>query len=918
VAVSAAALVLVGWATAPDAHHPVWWPSAGLAFLVLRRRTARPVRGLLVGTAAGVLASTFALHHSASLALGEAAGDLLGALGGGALLAQLPRRGSFGSPRRTLTGWAVSCAVALAGTLTSLLPHLLEGADGFGVDFAQRFLARLCGVVAVAPLAMAASAGWREHGRRLEALVLAPLLVVTSVAAFSVAPGGAQVALVFAVFLPLVAAGLRLPSPGPQVAVFFVSAVAVVASRADTGLFGPAGMEPALQVFLVFVALTTQLVASVTAEREHAFAALAQSEQRFRLMTENGRDLVCLHGPDGNFRTVSASSSSILGREPEELVGQHLHTYVHAGDVLSLEQLLARANASGEPELLRFRFRRQDGTWAWLEMTVQRVLDEAGRPSLQSATRDVSARVRDSEGLRMACQSAGILVFSWDLAHNRMMDEGRFVELYGVDVAAQTDPLQAMLRCVHPEDRASAREALEEALAGRAGYRTRFRVLHPSRGERHLFACGEVERDGAGRPVSMVGVNWDVTDQVRVEDELRAAKESAENATRAKATFLATMSHEIRTPLNGIIGMTDALLPDVDRGNRNAVETIRRSGEVLLAVLNDILDFSKIEAGKLELEQRVCDLEQLLGDLAALFARLTREKGLHLKVAVAPDVGQLVCDPLRLRQVLSNLVSNAVKFTAQGTVSVSCHRLPADAKHPLGAVALEVSDTGIGIPADKVDRLFKEFSQVDASTTRRYGGTGLGLAISRRLVEAMGGAISVRSEAGRGSTFSVVLPLPTAEQLATVQAAEPPRDAPVLDASSLRGVRVLLAEDNAINRRVAVALLGKMGVEVHAVENGRLALEAWRRGGWDLIIMDMQMPELDGLEATRAIRAAEAAGALQTIPILAMTANASPEDRRLCLQAGMDEVVTKPATRASLQSALVRALTPATARRASA
>jgi signal transduction histidine kinase/CheY-like chemotaxis protein len=494
------------------------------------------------------------------------------------------------------------------------------------------------------------------------------------------------------------------------------------------------------------------------------------------------------------------------------------------------------------------------------------------------------------------------------------------VDLFGVDIASQPDPKAAMLACLHPDDRAAAEAELAEALAGRSGYRTRFRAVHPTQGERHIFACGEVERDSSGRAVSMIGVNWDVTDQVRVEAELRKAKEAAENATRAKATFLAMMSHEIRTPLNGIIGMTDALLPDVDRGNRNAVETIRRSGEVLLAVLNDILDFSKIEAGKLELEQRVCDLEPVLGDLGALFARLTKEKGLTLKVELEPGIGRLVCDPLRLRQILSNLVSNAVKFTAEGTVTVSGRRLPADPRFPLGAVALDVVDSGIGIPADKVDRLFKEFSQVDAGTTRRYGGTGLGLAISRRLAEAMGGEISVQSVQGRGSTFTVALPLPTALQLATVQAAEPSREVAVLDASRLKGVRVLLAEDNAINRRVAVALMSKMGVEVHAVENGREALRAWGQGGWDLIVMDMQMPELDGLEATRAIRAAEAEGAFQAIPILAMTANASAEDRRTCLEAGMDEVVTKPTTRAALQSALVRLLVPApaTAHRASA
>jgi PAS domain S-box-containing protein len=909
VAAGMVALTLFGWATVPDAHHAVWWPAAGLAFSHLRARGRSSLWGVLVGAGLGAVAAVALVHADAVLAFAEFSGDLAVALFAAAGATRL-RLGELRGLRRTLSGWGLTGGTALLGTLVSLAPHLVEDTSGFGADFAQRFMARLCGIAAVAPLAMPLRrTDWQGTSKRVEAVTLGVALAVVSAAAFAVAPGGTQVALVFGVFLPLVAAALRLPAPAPQVGVLFVSTVAVIASRADTGLFGPPGMEPALQVFLVFVASTTQLVAAFTSERERAFQALAESERRFRLMTDNGRDLVCLHGLDGAFRRASASSTSILGRDPDELSGRQLLEYVHPGDVLSVSQQLERVVEGQATAMLRFRFRHKEGTWVWLEMTVQPTLDQEGHAALHSATRDISERMRDLERLRLACQSAGIAVFRWDILHDTMVDEGRFAELYGVDLTRQAQPFQALLACLHPDDRASAASALAAALAGSAGYRTRFRALHPTRGERHIFACGEVERDGSGRPVSMIGVNWDVTDQVRVEGELRLARDQARDAVRAKAAFLAMMSHEIRTPLNGIIGMTDALLPDVDRGNRNAVETIRRSGEMLLAVLNDILDFSKIDAGKLELEARRCHLEQVLGDVGSLYARLTQEKGLALKLDASAAVGPLVCDPLRLRQVLGNLVSNAVKFTAAGSITLSCRALIPTASAPAGTVAIDVADTGIGIPADKVGRLFQEFSQVDASTTRRYGGTGLGLAIARRLVDAMGGTLSVNSEAGRGTTFTVTLPLPTAEQLAAAEAAvELVEAVPVLDASSLRGRRALLADDNAINRRVAVALLGKIGLEVEAVEDGRQALTAWARGGWDVIVMDMQMPELDGLEATRLIRAAEAERGLAAIPILAMTANAFQEDRRACLEAGMNDVVTKPATRAALQSALVRLL----------
>ena len=381
-------------------------------------------------------------------------------------------------------------------------------------------------------------------------------------------------------------------------------------------------------------------------------------------------------------------------------------------------------------------------------------------------------------------------------------------------------------------------------------------------------------------------------------EDLMEARDAANAANVAKSQFLANMSHEIRTPLNGVLAMAEVMdRGDLSGAQRERLTIVRQSGEQLLAVLNDVLDLSKIEAGKLELLDLDFELERVAQSVQDGFEPLAQEKGLTFAVEVGPDVaGAWRGDSDRLRQILANLVSNAIKFTPTGEVIARFEA--ADT----GGLRLSVVDSGIGIPQGKILTLFEKFTQADSSTTRQYGGTGLGLAICRELAQLMGGQISVMSEEGKGSTFIVELPFSRAESGGVVEA-----EAAGVDVRQ-RSVRVLAAEDNIVNQKVLKAIVEPMDVELAIVGDGRAAIEAWRSGEFDVILMDIQMPVMDGITAAKAIRSAEAAESRARTPILALTANALVHQVEEYLAAGMDGHVAKPIEITKLYDAMSRVL----------
>ena len=520
------------------------------------------------------------------------------------------------------------------------------------------------------------------------------------------------------------------------------------------------------------------------------------------------------------------------------------------------------------------------------DISQQKQVEKALRDARQEA-------INNAVRLQLAHNSVGMGVFELDLTNGELHWDKWMYPLYGVSEAQFSGAYDAWERCVHPEDIEQAKALLVTAIAETSTFDTQFRIIRPDDGKvRHIKANAAIVTDDTGTPAKVIGVNYDITDKVNTMAVLRQAKQKAESAAQAKSDFLANMSHEIRTPMNAILGGIQLLRSaNLNEPHKTIINNAAFSAQSLLTIINDILDYSKIESNKLTLEKAPFSLKDVINSITYELDALVSNKGIKLITAIEKNVEDgWIGDVVRVKQVLLNIVSNAVKFTSEGEVRVHIHCEQYQTKQ---ALFIEVTDTGIGMSEAMCQRIFERFTQADTSTTRKFGGTGLGMSITQSLVNLMGGELRLNSTEGKGTTVNVILPLtPTPLD----ETGTPVR---TLSTPQLAGVRVLVAEDNAINQAVIEAFLNETNADITLVENGIEAVDTVKREDFDIILMDIHMPEMDGRQAQQHI-----AQLKKHIPIVALTANVMPDDVAGYIKQGFVSHIGKPIEVTTLYSVL--------------
>jgi PAS domain S-box-containing protein len=592
--------------------------------------------------------------------------------------------------------------------------------------------------------------------------------------------------------------------------------------------------------------------------------------------------------PDFPIDYASPNLQELLGIDPEELTSGRVSftSLVHPDDLPGVIEAVATAISSGQPrcEIDDYRLRHADGHWVWVQEAAIIERDESGVPGpCLSYLVDITARrqaevdlAQERDRLELVLEGTRLGMWEWNLKTGEVICDKRWAEMIGYDLSELSRDIATWESRVHPDDIAGCYADIGAHIDGKVDfYENVHRLRHRDGHWVHILDRGRImERDADGHPTRFIGTHTDISPQRRAELEAREAE-------RAKGAFLARMSHEIRTPLNGVLGMLQLLDgTPLDEQQREYLEVIRESGESLLTIIADVLDVSKIEAGEMRLDPQPFVVRRLLRSVADLYRERAITKGLDYRLDIDEEVPEvLVGDGHRLRQVLSNLTSNALKFTEAGTVTIHAG---ATRRGPEAELRIEVRDTGPGI-AD-TDDIWEAFRQADVSISRKYGGTGLGLAISRQLMSLMGGDISVESEVGAWTVFEMRLVLP-------VGAAISRGSASTAATGELPSLRVLVAEDNRVNQLVIAGVLGRLEQEFVVVENGREAVERIERETFDLVLMDIHMPEMNGIEAARRIRALPPG---RQPRVVAISADAFAPGQDLYREARFDGAVSKP------------------------
>ena len=640
------------------------------------------------------------------------------------------------------------------------------------------------------------------------------------------------------------------------------------------------------------------------AGRKRAEEALIESERRFRDLFYDAP--VGYHELDieGRITCVNTTELLMLGYSSEEMIGHHVWDFIGEAEIArkTFAEKLAGIKSLRNVER---SFRRKDGTFMEVQLDDQMLKDPSGRMiGIRATMLDITERKRIDEELktnemRMSEAQRIAHLGSWD--YDAVTGEVKWSEelwrILGLDQREFGLPFEEFLKMVHPDDHDLVKSTYEKSQQSKMDFRYVYRIVHPDETVRVLRADGRVICDEHGEMVKITGTTQDITEQKRVEDDLEQARDAALESTRLKSEFLANMSHEIRTPMNGVIGMTGLLLDtSLTAEQRDFTETINASAESLLTVINDILDFSKIEAGKLRIEKVDFDVAPVVEGPLELLAERAQAKGIEIASLIYSDVPLLLRgDAGRLRQIVTNLLGNAVKFTEAGEVVLSVTKESETPTH--ATLRFAITDTGIGISEKAQRKLFQAFVQADGSTTRKYGGTGLGLAISRQLVELMGGEIGVESKPGAGSTFWFTARLE--KRTDNSAAARPGR-------IELEGLHVLVVDDSQTNRRIIEHQLASWGMHATCVASGAEALKVLRReveagNSYKLAILDMQMPEMDGITLARTIKSDPA---ISDTRLLMMTSLGLRADCEALRQEGICRCLIKPVKQSILFDAL--------------
>lgn len=696
--------------------------------------------------------------------------------------------------------------------------------------------------------------------------------------------------------------------------------------RKDRSLFWAEVVLTALRdeegILLGFSKITRDLT-----ERRRAEDALRESEEQFRSAMENSAIGMSIVSLEGRYMKVNRAVCEILGYSEEELLNLDFQSITNPDDCLNDREMqlsmLEGKTTTGQTEK---RYVHKDGHTVWALVNVSLVRDSAGQPRFFiTQVQDITAQKQATEHARLATQrmqlatQAGrIGIWEVDVPSGRTTWDEQMYEIYGLTPNPSDTSMEKGNRSMHPDDRAKIAAAFSEVLikGERKSRGIEYRIYHGGTGElRFIHSKATTLRDEAGVPHRVIGICWDVTEERRREEALSKAlaqeKElvrQAQAGEHAKGEFLAVMSHEIRTPINGILGFAEILSrsPDIPTEGRDYAQTILDSSETLLRILDDVLDFSRLEAGRLSIEKTPLSPRRLVQEIGALLAPSAREKGLSLGFDLDENTPpSFNGDPARLRQILLNLGVNAIKFTASGSVTFGLRNSATPAGEPF--LDFFVRDTGLGIAADRLDKIFEPFVQADSSTSRRYGGTGLGLTISRRLARLMGGDLVVSSTIGQGTEFRVRLPRHTNEE--TPRRRDDDDTGEALDESfaTRHPLTILVVDDDRVNLKLMLTMIRKFGYQPVSATNGSEAVEVYQKIHPDCILMDLQMPGMDGIDATIHIRRAEKTLGIPGPFIFALTANTVPADRARCFEAGMNDYLNKPVRRAALARILVKA-----------